>query len=295
VEAYQRFQEVFGKEIRELEQGVVARAIKDETARRETGLQEMHTTLVTHRLPGAEVLAEALDQLRVIRSGGEENAILTFNSCWGELKEALKRAAELAEALTPARLRDLDLARWAAQRHWAFLATESGLPSGLAEQAAELIDLLARETFFRELSRIDQLGRAVTAEYDRRFTDAIDKRSAAYRAALDHLRATPGWDDLTEAQQERVSAPLSGPLAQSPAPTTPIPQLRAETEASAVRLATAIEELMRLVDGNRLVRVRVGSFFSGGVETPEQLDAALQGLRDECERLIGAGKKVLVQ
>ena len=39
----------------------------------------------------------------------------------------------------------------------------------------------------------------------------------------------------------------------------------------------------------------VGSYFAGGVETEEQLEAALDGVREECARLIGAGKKVIVQ
>jgi len=61
------------------------------------------------------------------------------------------------------------------------------------------------------------------------------------------------------------------------------------------RLNKAVEEMMRLLDGARVVRVNAASFFSGGVETEEQLDAALQGLREECERHIGTGKKVLIQ
>ena len=34
---------------------------------------------------------------------------------------------------------------------------------------------------------------------------------------------------------------------------------------------------------------------SGAVETEEQLDSALEVLRAECERHIGAGKKVLIE
>jgi hypothetical protein len=41
--------------------------------------------------------------------------------------------------------------------------------------------------------------------------------------------------------------------------------------------------------------VKAAKYFKGGVETEEQLDKALDGLREECESLIGAGKKVLVQ
>lgn len=53
--------------------------------------------------------------------------------------------------------------------------------------------------------------------------------------------------------------------------------------------------MLRLLDGARLVRVSAAQFFAGGIETEEQLDAALQGLREECIVHVGAGKKVWVQ
>lgn len=56
-----------------------------------------------------------------------------------------------------------------------------------------------------------------------------------------------------------------------------------------------MEELLRLLDGNRVVKVSASSYFAGGVETEEQLDQALDGLKEQCLELIGAGKKVLIQ
>jgi hypothetical protein len=44
-----------------------------------------------------------------------------------------------------------------------------------------------------------------------------------------------------------------------------------------------------------LVSVSVSSYFAEGIETEEQLDAALEGVREEFARLIGEGKKVIVQ
>ena len=61
------------------------------------------------------------------------------------------------------------------------------------------------------------------------------------------------------------------------------------------RLSTAIEELLRIVDENRIVRVAASGYFAGGIETEEQLDQALSGLKGQCLELIGAGKKALVQ
>jgi hypothetical protein len=53
--------------------------------------------------------------------------------------------------------------------------------------------------------------------------------------------------------------------------------------------------MLRIVDGNRIVRVAASGYFTGGIETEEQLDQALSGLKEQCLELIGAGKKVLVQ
>ena len=49
------------------------------------------------------------------------------------------------------------------------------------------------------------------------------------------------------------------------------------------------------MDGNRVEQVTASSYFLGGIETEEQLDHALDGLRERCLKLIGAGKKILVQ
>jgi hypothetical protein len=75
----------------------------------------------------------------------------------------------------------------------------------------------------------------------------------------------------------------------------PIPQLRADRDACESRLKHAITELRRIIDGDRVVTVSVGSYFASGIETEEQLDAALDGVREECARYIGAGKKIIVQ
>jgi hypothetical protein len=58
--------------------------------------------------------------------------------------------------------------------------------------------------------------------------------------------------------------------------------------------ARAAASVAEIVEGERLAPIQVQSYFAGGIETEEQLDAALSGLREECARLIGAGKKVVV-
>ena len=49
-----------------------------------------------------------------------------------------------------------------------------------------------------------------------------------------------------------------------------------------------------MVEGDRIATVEIRSYFGRGIETIEELDVALSDLRDECERLIATGKKVVL-
>jgi hypothetical protein len=295
VDASEHFKEVFGREIAELEQSVVANAIRDEIQRHDEELHEVHTTMVQHELPGVEVLRSALDQMRSIRGGKEELAILTFNAAYKVLKEAIKRSAELSQTLTPPCLHDLARARKALDVLWPFLCDEPDLTDDHRERADKAADLMARETFFRELPSIDEHTRALEPEYARRHSEAVKARADAYREALSTLRGTPGWEQLNDEQTQRVSGPLASRATEDGCDGVSIPLLRADLHACPGLLKKAVEEMLRLVDGNRIVCVSAVSYFTGGIETEEQLDAAITGLRQQCFELIGAGKKVLVQ
>jgi hypothetical protein len=116
-----------------------------------------------------------------------------------------------------------------------------------------------------------------------------------YQQAMDQLHATPGWEALDAEQQDRVMEPLVAYTVGHGTSQQSIPKLRADVDACSGRRDKAIENLMRMRDGQRVERLRASDFFQGGIETEEQLEAALTGLRDRCTELIGAGKKVLVQ
>jgi hypothetical protein len=164
------------------------------------------------------------------------------------------------------------------------------------ERAAgeELADLLARESFFRELPEIDQQARTVEAAYETRLAAAVQARSDVYRQALAQLRGTPGWDQLTDNQQTSVSERLAQRAEPPPGSDASIPLLREETANCPQALTKATEEMLRMIDGNRVVGVDVASYFAGGIENDEQLEAALDGLREKVAALIAAGKKVFV-
>jgi hypothetical protein len=293
VKANEAFRDTFGDDIGELTATAVAEELREKVAGTEDIVASALSMLTAHWLPGGQVLDTALGQMKAVLRGSVDNAIATFNASHRAIKEAIKRGRELCEALTEPRLHDLQRARQAMDIAWPALREEPGIGPELESRAAQLEDLLARETFYRDLPAIEQHARAIELEYARRFDDAQQARIDAYTTALKDLISVPGWHDLPEETQPEISAPLVA--GQRPLPrTAPISLLRSERDACESRLRAAIRRMQEIIEGDRLAPVQVQSYFAGGIETVEQLDAALSGLREECARLIGAGRKVVL-
>ncbi len=78
--------------------------------------------------------------------------------------------------------------------------------------------------------------------------------------------------------------------------TAPWPSRSPATDLAACksRLDAAVESLLQRLDGQRLVKVNAASWFSGGIDSQDVLDASLDALRKHCIELIAAGKKEML-
>ncbi len=293
VKAADAFRDTFGSEVKELNLGAIVAELRRELAKNEDTLAQNFAALTANRLPGAQVLEAALGQAKAILRGSEANAIGTFNASHRSIKDALKRASELEQSLSEPRLRDLERARRVLEVAWPVLDEEGDLGLDMRSRAAELVDLFARETFFRDIPAIEQHARALEQEYARRFDDALQARVDAYTKAFGRLIKTPGWSELPEDTQRSIAAPIQAGMGKAPS-NTPIALLRSERDACEGRVRAAIRSVHEALEGERLASVQVSAYFGAGVDTEEQLDAALDGLREECARLIGSGKKVVL-
>jgi len=294
VKASEAFRDTFGSEVRELNVVPIVTALRKEIERHEDSITSALGKLTAHGLPGSTFLEDAIGQMKAISRGSDEGSIATFNASHRSIKDALKRAGEIEQSLSEPRLRDLQRARQSLSTAWPFLRQEADVTDELRAQAAALDDILKRETFYRELPALEQHTRALQAEYDRRYDAALIARIDTYASALERLTQEPGWAEIREEEQLKLAAPFTKGKSKDEDPS-PIPQLRSERDAAGARLRDAIAELHRVIDGERVAPVSLSSYFAGGIETEEQLDAALAGIREECTRLIGAGKKVILQ
>ncbi len=295
LKAEEGFRSVFGRSLPELQASAVAQAIRKEVGGSEEDIHEARTLLLTDGLPGAGVLQEAINQVRAIRGGNEDDAINIFNAAYRDIKEAIKRAAELKSALTDHALAKIKQAKVTLEQKWSFLETESDLPEHIASHAAKLSDLLRKETFFKELAVIDHSTKAVQDEYQNRFDQALDDCLEAYTEALAKLENESAWGELSADQKEIIDRPLKTRAKMKKNSGTTIPFLRSERSACPQLLREAIQSMLELIEGNKLVTINIADYFSDRIESQEQLESALAEMQQQIEKLLGQGKKILVQ
>jgi hypothetical protein len=262
-QAAEDYKGVFGKEVGEIEQGVIANAIRESVSEVEGELQNLYTTMVKHQFPGSSILKECLDQILAIRRGNDEQAITGFRATHNQIKEGIQRGHELREALTETHIVDWERGQNAIRNAWPFLKTELNLDGVVRDAFALLEDVMKKETFFHSFSAIDQNARKIEEAYQNKHREAADRRLAIYTEAVEHVKAQPSWPQLTPEQQQQAIAPLES-FAKPGTANDPIPQLRSEAEACDARLKRAVEAMMRIVDGARLVRITVSEFFQRG-------------------------------
>lgn len=288
------FKSTFGREAKELEQGKVAQDIRVELERQEQELQAVHTLLIRHNLPGDETIQQALDLARDVRGGKEEHTIQAFRSNHLTLKDAIQQASELKRNLDEPKLLMLQKARDVLRGPWAFLSSEPELAEELKEAGTRLKDLIERESFHRDVAEIERVGMKLQAAFQKVQEEALSARAEAYQAALHQLQAMTGWTDLDENQKTTIAKPLTDLASAYCDQVPPIPQLRADRDAASMRLQKAQAEVMHLLEGERLVSLKLGQFFNGGIENADQLEAALDEIRNACAPLLASGKKVLI-
>ena len=293
--AGEHYQSTFGSAVKELALTPIVAEIRQAVSKKQDDIDAARSILTINRLPGGGLLDDALADMKAILRGTEEDALTAFNSSHERLKDGIRRSAEVLTALTDGAVADVEKAKRALLTQWPFLAQEHDLDASVREAAEQLDDLLQQEMFFRELAAIDAACRVIEAEHERRFGEALTAKVTAYTEALAELVDIPEWATVSDDVKQQVAAPLRTHAQDDGATHPPISQLRADRDACQGRLGAAIQQVHRIVEGDRLATVSIEPYFRGGVNDLEQLDAALHGLREECERLLAADKKIFIR
>ena len=295
VKAAEAFKDAFGSEVKELASGaIVAEHPREVATTRRRRWQQPLGVLTAHRLPGGAVLERAAgpDEGDPPRDRGQRDR--RVQRCPSLDQGAIKRAAELDAGLGEPQLDDLARAREALAEAWPFLKESPTSTTTLRCKADALADMLqARDVLPRSCPRSTSTRRPSKASTRGATRPRIQDGPRPTRPRSSSSPELPaGRTSTTTSRPDRRARFAAGRIRPRRAWQSRCSELKPSLPSS---LRSAAAEVRRSGKGERVVSVNLASYFAGGIETEEQLDAALDGIREECARLIGAGKKVLVE
>ncbi|HAZ62366.1 MAG TPA: BREX system P-loop protein BrxC [Armatimonadetes bacterium] len=292
IRAATMYREVFGQHLDEVVEDPVAAAIRTAVDQLARTVRAVLGTLREHRLPGAAELEGALKSAETIGAGDNKTVIKTFIASADTLAAARKRSLDLQKTLDPDRLGRLGHARAVLDVRARQLLAEPDLDPALKTAADDLRGYLTSDLFFDELATIDTLTTRLDSEYSRRHTSASTQVAAVYKTALERLTTDPDWAAVEPEQQARIAQPLHARTSAPPSDEVSLGELRAAADACPTLRDQAITQLRQLVVGDQLVTLEPARFATTSIDSLADLEAALQALRAECQRLLDEGKTI---
>ena len=208
-------------------------------------------------------------------------------------------------------LKVLATARRVLNEQWPVLAERSPGPE-LEEAASELTEAFDSENVLDHLEKVRQASETLINEYGRLYRSTFERRNKVYETAVDHVKGLPEWTafdkdtDVTDVERDALLRPLVSRLAEkldlqkgdTVCRITHATVSQMESDIAAVESLTreVILRLQKAVDPEEKVeRFRVSQYFSGKIESKEDLDAVITALRDKLEKLLAQGCKVILE
>src|SRR5690606_28527042 len=151
-----------------------------------------------------------------------------------------------------------------------------------------------KETFFNELPALASASGQIHQAHEERRAEAAEGRCTAYEQALKKLALTTGWHELDEELQDEIAAPLRR-RARAPEPSDSLAMLRENTHACPGILQNAIQRVLQsAATGDDPDILVVTDLVRGPITNEEQLEAALQQIRERAQRSLADGTPVIL-
>jgi hypothetical protein len=309
-QAVQQLEDLTGEEV-DVEEGAIATAFKKVAAEDLEKLYPLKATAEAHRLPILDMLSEYQHTLAGIQSSTSDDCVRMLaenNQDFGETRDKVRKLREALDAEVIGVLRQ---ARQATDQVWQRLSAHNSSPE-LGTTVEQLKALLASEQFIDSWDDITAHTKKILGAYRTAYCDLFDRRKKSYESAIEEIKNRTEWAPL-EVNNPSLAASLLSPLqgrVGSDEDKEAVEQGKSLGKAS----LTEMESDLAAIDGLKssvlvklqehsigsekkapVRKVRVSEFLSRPIETQEELDKALNLIRDSLQKYIDEGAIIILE
>lgn len=302
--AVESYEELTGGTV-DVEKNAIAKSLKDFADDEFKLVLPIKAQAEANKLPVSGVIQDYSDSLSTISSGTAEDCVNILAGEGASLKEARERIRRIGDCLDEKGLATIRLARTACGDMWSALQARGN--AELADTVEELKSALASEAFYESLKEIGTSAKAVAEAYQSLYKQVHDNRTGQYQAAIEKIKGRPEWNEVPENMREPVLAPLStrcctdldlkeGGLVCITCRAN-LGQMESDIAALGGLFANAIAQVQKLTTPpeTKIERVRVAEFFTGSIETEDQVRQSVERLQDHLLKLLDEGVKIVLE
>ena len=309
-QAARNYEEITGNEV-DIEEGTIARAFKLLAEEDRDLLRELIPKMKAQGLPGVEALEEFLSKVEAILAMPSDECVKTLAKEGESYKEARAKAKKLFDILTPQNLELLTQAKRALKEKCPELQRRANGGTNFTSACEDLSLALSAENFYENLERINQLTQVISEAYEEIYREIHEKRTRIFTQALEEINGLNDWAKLSsdpskEGRLKELLRPLeeklcevldlSGDVSVCRHCRATLAQMESDIAAKDALKSTVIAELQSLsTPEKRVVRLKASSLLGNVIETPEDLERALSRLKEELEKLLREGVRVVLE
>lgn len=309
-DAARYYEAMTGNEV-DIEESALAQAFQKLAADDRELLLPLIAGMKAAQLPGVEHLVEFQETIEGILEMPADDCVKTLAGEGKSYREARTRARQLAAVLTEQNTQLLRSARRVLDVQCPVL--EAREPSDeISRAAAELRHALQSEWFDKTLDSIQGNTNLLSRQYRKLYEGFHKERSNAYSAAVDEVKGLPEWalaadnSRIDKARLKSILIPLENKACDQLELAdyaevcqichANIAQMESEIAAVEALKLRAVRELQELAaPEKKIIRVRVSSFLGNVIETSEDIEEAMERLKEHLIKLLAEDARIILE
>ncbi len=309
-QAVQQLEDLTGEEV-DVEEGAIAASFKKVAAEELEKLYSLKATAEAQKLPVLDMLSEYQQTLAGIQSSASDDCVRILTENGEEFGDTRDKVRKLRETLDSDAIDLLRQARQATDQVWQRLSAHGSSPE-LEATVHNLKALLASEQFLDSWKEITGQTREVMEAYRSAYTDLFNRRKQAYESALEEIKNRKEWAPLDSGNPGMASSLLSSLQARvgcdddleavtqgSSLGKSSLTEMESDLAAVNGLKSSVLIKLQELSIGTEkkapVRKVRVSEYFNRPIQTQEELDKALDLIRDSLQKCIDEGAIIILE
>ena len=302
--AVESYEDLTGDTV-DMDKAAIAEALKKFAAEEIKRVLPVEAQVKAHRLPVLNAVEEYKDTLTSIETGTADDCVTILAGGGASLKAAHDRVRKIGDCLDEKGLLVLRNARRAAGEVWNLLEAQGH--TDLQPRVETLRELLSTESLFDSLSSIKTATQEILGAFRTLYEARHADRTEQFGAAIEKIKGREEWTAVPESMREPVLGPLQSRCCSEPHLTdgslacktcgATLGQMESDVAAVGGLFAQVVAQIQKLITPPevKLKRVRVAEFFTGSLETEDQVKQAVGRLQDHLLTLLSEGVKIVVE